>query len=469
MRSVCFPRCKLSRLMGWLQLVLGVLVIIVSFANLFRFYSTGFFLHDEDLCRHFYSSKNAYLGFDAKALSDRVQEVLSKMASLQDKLESTVQQMEKSKDTLDKTHISKLEYKKYLEDEVIQPLYSAHISLRQIRLPKVEGIRNSTMREEPLINSFIVEEIRKYITPKENRRGKINIFGSERVYNTIGHACVSMKKELEEYMNYDIGSFCKDDWNLAQKLMINGCDPLPRRRCLTRASKLYQKPYPINESLWRLPDGRNVRWSNYQCRNFNCLSSKNPKRGYSKCTGCFEMEKEKVKWVTTNGSLPVDFLINDVLAVKPGEIRIGLDFGIGTGTFAARMREQNVTVISTALNLGAPFCEMIALRGLIPLYVTLNQRLPFFDNTMDLIHTTGFLDGWIDLQLMDFMLFDWDRVLRPGGLLWIDRFFCNRKDLDDYMYMFLQFRYKKHKWAISPKSKEEVYLSVLLEKPPRSL
>nr|DAD33371.1 TPA_asm: hypothetical protein HUJ06_012222 [Nelumbo nucifera] len=455
--------------MGWLQLVLGVLVIIVSFANLFRFYSTGFFLHDEDLCRHFYSSKNAYLGFDAKALSDRVQEVLSKMASLQDKLESTVQQMEKSKDTLDKTHISKLEYKKYLEDEVIQPLYSAHISLRQIRLPKVEGIRNSTMREEPLINSFIVEEIRKYITPKENRRGKINIFGSERVYNTIGHACVSMKKELEEYMNYDIGSFCKDDWNLAQKLMINGCDPLPRRRCLTRASKLYQKPYPINESLWRLPDGRNVRWSNYQCRNFNCLSSKNPKRGYSKCTGCFEMEKEKVKWVTTNGSLPVDFLINDVLAVKPGEIRIGLDFGIGTGTFAARMREQNVTVISTALNLGAPFCEMIALRGLIPLYVTLNQRLPFFDNTMDLIHTTGFLDGWIDLQLMDFMLFDWDRVLRPGGLLWIDRFFCNRKDLDDYMYMFLQFRYKKHKWAISPKSKEEVYLSVLLEKPPRSL
>ncbi|MFS7965276.1 hypothetical protein Hanom_Chr09g00760321 [Helianthus anomalus] len=55
-------------------------------------------------------------------------------------------------------------------------------------------------------------------------------------------------------MDYDIGSFCKDVWNVAQSLMIKGCDPLPWRRCLNRASKLYQKPYPINESLWRIPD-----------------------------------------------------------------------------------------------------------------------------------------------------------------------------------------------------------------------
>ncbi|KAJ7973356.1 S-adenosyl-L-methionine-dependent methyltransferase [Quillaja saponaria] len=468
MGKSCFPRCRLARIMGWLQILLGGLVIIVSISSLFKFYSAGFLLHNEDICRHFYSVKDVYVGFDVKALSDRVREVLDKLESLQEKLESKVQQMEKNKDVLDRSHITGIEYKKYLEDEVIRPLYSAHIALRQIRLPKLEGIGNSTMKEDPLINTFVVEEIRKYITPKDNRISKINIYGTEGIHNTIGHACVLYKKELEQYMDYDIGSYCDDDWNLAQKLMLNGCDPLPRRRCLTRASKVYQKPYPSNESLWRLPDGRNVRWSNYQCRNFECLSSKHPKRGYSKCTGCFEMEKEKLKWVT-NSSLPVDFLISDVLAIKPAVIRIGLDFGIGTGTFAARMREQNVTIISTALNLGAPFNEMIALRGLIPLYVTLNQRLPFFDNTMDLIHSTGFMDGWIDLQLMDFILYDWDRILRPGGLLWIDRFFCNRKDLDDYMYMFLQFRYKKHKWVLSPKSKDEVYLSALLEKPPRAI
>ncbi|XP_031260290.1 uncharacterized protein LOC116118437 isoform X1 [Pistacia vera] len=463
----CFPKCRLGRIMGWLQIVLGALVIIVSLSSLFKFYSAGFFMHNEDICRHFYGATEVYGGFDIRALNDRFGEVLNRMESLQVKLEKTVQQMEKEKD-LAKTSVTKLVYKKFLEEEVIRPLYAAHISLRQIRLPKAEGIRNSTMKEEPLINTFVIEEIRKYITPKENRVGKVNIYGTERIHNTIGHVCVLMKKELEEYMDYDIGSYCKDDWNVAQKLMVNGCDPLPRRRCLTRASKVYQKPYPINESLWKLPDGRNVRWSNYQCRNFECLSSKNPKRGYSKCTGCFEMDKEKLKWVN-NSSLPVDFLISDVLGVKPGEIRIGLDFGVGTGTFAARMREKNVTIVSTALNLGAPFSEMIALRGLIPLYATLNQRLPFFDNTMDLIHTTGFMDGWIDLLLMDYILFDWDRILRPGGLLWIDRFFCTRKDLDDYMYMFLQFRYKKHKWAIAPKSKDEVYLSALLEKPPRAI
>ncbi|KAF5454057.1 hypothetical protein F2P56_023757 [Juglans regia] len=465
----CFPKFRLARIMGWLQIVLGGLVIIVSISSLIRFYSAGFFSPYEDMCRKFSGMKDDYDdGFDIKALSDRVGEVLNRMESLQEKLELKVKQMERNKADLFRNNITRFEYKKYLEEEVIGPLYKAHIALRQIRLPKVEGIRNSTMKEEPLINTFVIEEIRKYITPKENKLGKINIYGSERIHNTIGHACVLFKKELEEYMDYDIGSYCKDDWNLAQRLMVNGCDPLPRRRCLTRASKLYQKPYPINESLWRLPDDRNVRWSNYQCRNFECLSSKNPKRGYSKCVGCFEMEKEKLKWVT-NSSLPVDFLISDVLAIKPGEMRIGLDFGIGTGTFAARMREHNVTIVSTALNLGAPFNEMIALRGLIPLHMTLNQRLPFFDNTMDLIHTTGFMDGWIDLLLMDFILFDWDRVLRPGGLLWIDRFFCTRKDLDDYMYMFLQFRYKKHKWVVGPKSKDEVYLSAVLEKPPRAI
>ncbi|KAI4314013.1 hypothetical protein L6164_026956 [Bauhinia variegata] len=459
-RSSCLPKCKLARMMGWLQLVLGGLVIVVSIFSLSRFYSAGFFFKNEDLCNHFHTVKEVYGGFDAKALSDRIGEVLEKLENLQNKLESKVQEMEKNNGiTLDKN---------FLDEEVLRPLHTANVALRLIRLPKVEGIRNSTMKEEPLINFFVTEEIRKYITPKENRVGKVNVYGNERVFNTIGHACVLYKKELEEYMDYDIGSYCNDDWNLAQKLMLNGCDPLPRRRCLTRASKVYQKPYPINESLWRIPDDRNVRWGNYQCRNFQCLSSKNPKRGYSKCTGCFEIEKEKLKWVT-NSSLAVDFLIKDVLAIKPGEIRIGLDFGIGTGTFAARMREQNVTIISTALNIGAPFNEVIALRGLVPLYVTLDQRLPFFDNTMDLIHSSGFMDGWIDLLLLDFILYDWDRILRPGGLLWIDRFFCKKQDLDDYMYMFLQFRYKKHKWAISPKSKDEVYLSALLEKPPRAI
>ncbi|CAL1407393.1 unnamed protein product [Linum trigynum] len=467
----CFPKCRVAKIMAWLQILLGGLVILVSLASLYKFYNAGFFLHNEDICRHLYTGRTESFseGFDIRALKDRVDEVLDQMSELQQSLERSVKQMDKAHEDLGKTTMSKLDHKRFLEQQVIKPLYSAHIALRQIRFPNLDPNSSTiSIKEPPLINAFITEEIRKYITPKENRIGKMNIYGTKSVHNTIGHSCALMKKELEEYMDYDIGSYCKDDWNLAQKLMVGGCDPLPRRRCLTRASKVYNKPFPINESLWRTPEDGNVRWNNYQCRNFGCLSSKNPKRGYSKCTGCFDMEKEKLKWVV-NSSLPVDFLIRDMLAIKPGQLRIGLDFGIGTGSFAARMREHNVTIVSTSLNLGAPFSETIALRGLIPLYMTLNQRLPFFDNTIDLIHTTGLIDGWMDMLLLDFILFDWDRILRPGGLLWIDRFFCLRKDLDDYMYMLLQFRYKKHRWAVVPKSESEVYLSALMEKPPRAI
>ncbi|KAK1279565.1 hypothetical protein QJS04_geneDACA004779 [Acorus gramineus] len=473
MERSCCSKFRFSRVVGLIQIFLGGFIIIVSLTSLLRLYHGGFFFDEEQMCLRFQAFRNGgsvgdYSDFDMKAFSDRVTEVLSQMAGLQEKLESVVQQIEKEKSVSPERSISKSQYQKFLEEEVIHPLYGAHISLRLIRIPRKEASEDGSPKEDPLINFFTVEEIRKYISLKENRLGKVNIYGASKSYNSIGHACVLMKKELEEYMNYDIGSYCKDDWILAQRLMINGCDPLPRRRCLARASRLYMKPLPINESLWRLPDHRNVRWSHYRCGNYSCLSSTNPKRGFSKCSGCFEMEKERLKWVT-NSSLRADFLISDVLSIKPGEIRIGLDYSVTTGSFAARMREHNVTIISTALNIGAPFSETIALRGLVPLYVSLNQRLPFFDNTMDLIHTSVFLDGWIDLQMMDFMLFDWDRVLRPGGLLWIDKFFCSRKDLDDYMYMFLQFRYRKHKWVVSPKSKDEIYLSAVLEKPPRSL
>ncbi|PIN20184.1 hypothetical protein CDL12_07146 [Handroanthus impetiginosus] len=304
---------------------------------------------------------------------------------------------------------------------------------------------------------FLIEEIRKYIRIKPNRLGKQNFMGANGTFTSIGHACFSMKKELEEYMDYDIGDICNDDWKLAQKLMIHGCDPLPRRRCFSKAPQFYTKPLPINESLWSLPNDKNIRWSQYRCKNFTCLVRNTTQKGFFKCADCFNLkEHEYPRWIKPfyqdpNSNLTADFLISDVLDVKPGEIRIGLDFSVGSGTFAARMREHNVTIVSATINLGAPFSEIIALRGLIPLYLTINQRLPFFDNTLDLIHTTRFLDGWIDLVLLDFVLYDWDRVLRPGGILWIDSFFCLKEDLDDYLKVFGILRYRKHRWIVVPK------------------
>ncbi|XP_073279061.1 probable methyltransferase At1g29790 [Primulina huaijiensis] len=449
--------------MGSHHIAFGGLFIIASISSLSMFYLARFLLQNEEICMHSNGLNHANEESDDMVITARLKKVLDNMERLQAKLESTVQQMEKNPEKFHANYISGSGFKKFLEKEVIRPLYSAYIPLMQIQESRIEENKNATLRGDPMIKTFVSEELKKYITPKENRVGTINLYETEKIYSTMGYGCVSMKKELEEYMDYEIGSNCKDDWNLGQTLMIQGCDPLPRRRCLAKASKLYLKPYSINESLWRMPEVRNVRWSNYQCKNFECLAINNTKHDYSPCTGCFDMAKEKLKWINHTAQ-PIYFVIKDVLALKPGEIRIGLDFSIGTGTFAARMREQDVTIVSMAMNLGAPFNEMIALRGLIPLYVTLNQRLPFFDNTMDLIHTKGVLDGWTDLQSLDFVMFDLDRVLRPGGLLWIDGFFCKRKDLDEYLFLFLQFGYRKHMWAVAPKSKDEVFLSGLLEK-----
>ena len=95
----CFPKCKLARIMGWIQIILGWLVILVSLLSLTRFYSAGFFLHNEDICQHFYNLRDVSDGFDVKSLSDRVGEVIDKLETLQAKLESKVQEMEKNKGT----------------------------------------------------------------------------------------------------------------------------------------------------------------------------------------------------------------------------------------------------------------------------------------------------------------------------------------------------------------------------------
>ncbi|VAI85764.1 unnamed protein product [Triticum turgidum subsp. durum] len=338
----CLARCRFSRLMVVMQLVMGVFVICISMASLHRFYTTDSFLpglDDSANCARLHTvGADGYAGFDIRALADRVDDVLLQLAELQDKLEATAlkigKKTKKGKAHSKQENMTLLEFRRFLEDEVIHPLYGAHISLRLIRIPRPDpdGGDDDAPVVDPLVNFFMAEETRKYVTTKGNREGRPNVYGTNRTYGTIGHACVLMRRELDEYMSYDVGSYCPDDWDL----------------------------------------------------------------------------------------------------------------------------------------LGAPFAETVALRGLVPLYATMSQRLPFFDNTMDMVHTAGFFEGWVDLQLLDFVLFDWDRVLRPGGLLWVDRFACARRDLDDYMYMFLQFRYKKHRWVVSFKSKDEVYLSALLEKPPRS-
>lgn len=158
--------------------------------------------------------------------------------------------------------------------------------------------------------------------------------------------------------------------------------------------------------------------------------------------------------------------------MKPlGTIRIGLDIGGGTGTFAARMRVRNVTIITTSLNQDGPFNSFIASRGLIPMHISVSQRLPFFENTLDIVHSMHVLSNWIPDSMLEFTLYDIYRVLRPGGIFWLDRFFCFGSQLNEtYVPMLDRIGFKKLRWNVGMKldrgvKKNEWYFSAVLEKP----
>ncbi|KAF5185783.1 S-adenosyl-l-methionine-dependent methyltransferases superfamily protein [Thalictrum thalictroides] len=323
---------------------------------------------------------------------------------------------------------------------------------------------------ERILNSG---ELHNYTAPKPNRQvGKKNFLGVEAVYPSIGLSCIGAASSIDQFMTYKTYGICPDDWVVAQKLIVGGCDPLPRRRCFSRSPQRYSKPLPIHSSLWTPPTGTNILWTHYKCKDYSCLISNQTigRQGFFKCSDCFNLTKRCWE-VPSNETDSAEFTIDEVLRLKPGEIRIGLDFSPTTGTFAAIMRERNVTIASATLNLGAPFNEVIALRGLLPLYISVGSRLPFFDNTLDIIHSTLFLDGWIGLEVLQYVLFDWDRVLRPKGILWIDRFFCSKEDMKLYLDEFTKLGYRKLLWRVVPKTDkqgDELFFSAVLEKPHRA-
>ncbi|CAN6817060.1 unnamed protein product, partial [Brassica oleracea] len=271
----------------------------------------------------------------------------------------------------------------------------------------------------------------------------------------IASACHNYPDLLHEYMNYTPFSLCPSDADLAEKLILRGCHPLPRRRCFSRTPRASDSK----------PDSH-VIWSYYSsCKTFDCLAAKFPGAG-------FDLSAEKSKSQFSAYKSELDLPITQLLQIAKSAnsvLRLGIDVGGGTGSFAAAMKARNVTVVTTTMNFNAPYSEAVALRGLVPLHVPLQQRLPVFDGVVDLVRCGRAVNRWIPVTVMEFFLFDLDRVLRGGGYLWLDRFFSKKVDLENvYGPMIGKLGYKKVKWAVANKvdSKHgEVFLTALLQKP----
>ncbi|KAJ0693225.1 putative S-adenosyl-L-methionine-dependent methyltransferase [Helianthus annuus] len=278
----------------------------------------------------------------------------------------------------------------------------------------------------------------------------------------IASACRHHPDLLHQYMNYTPFSTCPTlSSAAAEPLILRGCHPLPRRRCFSPTPKTQSPSLPTNP-FSPVPEN-SILWVNYKCKNLDCY---NPDLG-------FDLKKEKARFLGSKSDLdlPISQLM-DIAKKAKSVVRLALDIGGGTGSFAAQMKQENVTVVTTTMSLGAPYSEVAALRGLVPLHLPLQQRLPVFDGVLDLVRCGRAVNRWIPAQALEFLLYDVDRVLRGGGFLWVDRFFSKEVDLDKvYGPLIGKLGYKKVKWVVGKKTDQsgvkngEVYLTALLQKP----
>ncbi|KAM0935369.1 putative methyltransferase type 11, S-adenosyl-L-methionine-dependent methyltransferase [Dioscorea sansibarensis] len=244
----------------------------------------------------------------------------------------------------------------------------------------------------------------------------------------IASACSDHPELLRRYMNYTPFRPCPpDSLSLAEPLILRGCHPLPRRRCFSpsRFARTQTEPKP----------------------DFTRLLS---------------------------AGSALDLPVPQLLRLSPSPIRLALDIGGGAGALASLLRRlANATVLTTTMNLGYPYNEAVASQGLVPMHMPLQQRFPVHDGSLDLVRAGRAVNRWIPTPSLEFLLFDADRVLRPGGLLWMDHFFCRAGDLTGiYTPMIGRLGYKTIKWAVENKTDGggvrfgEVYVTALLQKPP---
>ncbi|KAF2310148.1 hypothetical protein GH714_006750 [Hevea brasiliensis] len=129
-------------------------------------------------------------------------------------------------------------------------------------------------------------------------------------------------------------------------------------------------------------------------------------------------QREKTRWMFDNGGL--HYGIDQVLKAKRyGTICIGLDISGRTGTFAARMKERNVTLITSSMNLDGPLNSFYCIERIDP-----NPH-----------------------AMLEFTLYDIYRVLRRGVLFRLDHFFPPGSQLNQtYISMLDRVGFKKLRW-----------------------
>ncbi|KAK8584381.1 hypothetical protein V6N13_109779 [Hibiscus sabdariffa] len=114
----------------------------------------------------------------------------------------------------------------------------------------------------------LATELKLFLQHHQLPLGKDSRTGITEMVASVGHSCDKSADLLSKYMSYKVSRPCPDDWSLAQKLILKGCEPLPRMRCFAKTvPNVGLTSLPV--SLWKLVSGKILTWSGLGCKNFN--------------------------------------------------------------------------------------------------------------------------------------------------------------------------------------------------------
>ena len=265
-------------------------------------------------------------------------------------------------------------------------------------------------------------EARQYDKQQSSER-----YDGIRMYGSGGGGGSAECRRLHRsYNNYTLRGPCPFDRHLVEALSyLDGCPPPGLRLCHTPAPLTPQRRSgTADEAL----NDRAVEWRSFKpLRHFGDAATAattgklpgilEPKDGQTWAAVEFPPDAARLKWRRYIGRLGT--------FVPLDTVRVAIDVGGGAGHFGAVLKSMHPNVSTITLTkdnsigpkyyFDLPFVEMAVNQGGIALLWSATRRLPLPDRSIDMIHSRMAVPMSLDSDVNEGQLYDWDRMLKPGG------------------------------------------------------
>jgi len=191
---------------------------------------------------------------------------------------------------------------------------------------------------------------------------------------------------------------------------VPDCGPLKQRACISNHPPHYIPPMPSFRSN---PPEENVNLNTTDAKytSFDALAAR-PK---GDCAKCWQFVSETHRWRTYINT--IERILSTTFWHNP-LYRTVLDIGAGTGGFLAEITRRGVAGIGIVRDWQhVPYMQTAAARGIITLYSDFRNTMPFSNDAFDVLHCARLFNVIQDTRSISNMLYEWDRVVRPGGLV----------------------------------------------------